>query len=87
MESGRSHFVKKNDLADLLPTLERFPFFVFAIRVLKTSFELTIAARDEKWPERVRRPGAQIGVFPEGKLKIGASARDHRFRGFHETLI
>ena len=64
MELGRSNSVKKNDLADLLPTLERFPFFVFAIRVLKTSFELTIAARDEKWPERVRRPGAQIGVFP-----------------------
>ena len=79
MELGRFHFVRKNDLADLLPTLERFQFFVFAIRVLKTSFELTIAARDEKWPERVRRPGAQIGVFPSVKVKIGASARDHRF--------
>ena len=59
MELGRSHFDKENYLADLLTALERFPFFVIAIRVLEISFELTIAARDEKWPERVRRRGAQ----------------------------
>ena len=54
-----TQFRQEKYLANLLPTLERFPVFVIAIRVLEISFELTIAARDEKWSERVRRRGAQ----------------------------
>ena len=82
MDLGGSHFVKENHLADLLPTLERFPFFVFAIRVLTTSFEFTIAARDEKWPERVRRPGAQNGVFP---WENSRSARPRAITAFADS--
>ena len=58
-KSGRSDFAKKIDLEPLFDYEIDFPLFVFAIRVLEISFELTIAARDEKWPERVRRRGAQ----------------------------
>jgi len=44
---------------DLEPLFAYFALFVFAIRVLEISFELTIAARSGKWPRRARPPGAQ----------------------------